>query len=535
MNRYTKSVVALLLLTGLGLSQPPAKVKSEDPPVVNPILVDVPDVEVVQAGGQVNWQELTGKAGFPVTVRNKSGKPVYWLLIDDKNATITPSDPDKEGRSATAVFGSPFAARYRILAVGLAGSPARIAVTLEQGPVPPVPVPPGPGPDPIPVPPVPQPVGKVAKFVVVESTLKAGAWRGDLLGSPAFASFLTKDGIKYRIIDVNGPEGADPEAADFIAKSVGKELPWLWTFDAAKTQIESVKCPTVVADFMVKITGEAPHKRAMGNRPPPAKKYAWKQFGAEPNVPLIPRAEWKSVDLNSFLPVVHDQDGKGQCNASATATVVESARTMAGLPYVYLSAGDLYSQINDGRDQGSTLEDGLFAAMTNGIGTTATVPYVWDGRNHSNDAKVKAERQLYRVLEAYECKNFDGMASALQQGFFIVEGLMWYDNFTPDRDGWLPTKGIGKSGGHALAGFGLVQRGGVWGIRTRNSWSASWGKGGNCIIPEPLFGQQIGGFWAVRAVVQTGADFPVVPKLGKVQRTDPYKDVFTANLPTLKP
>jgi hypothetical protein len=460
----------------------PVKLKADDPPAV----VEV-DIDTLPAAEEVGWRELKGTAGLPVLLTNKSGKPVYWLLIDTSpTTTLTPVPPkDDVGRTVTASFGSMYAGRYKILAVGLTGAPARIAVTLEgtpaPGPFPPPDPGPGPGPGPGPQPPDPPAPGRpVRKFVIVEDTLKAGQWRGDLLGSPAFASLLqNQDGVKYRTIDANpaAQADADQEAKLFVAAAAGKPLPWLWTFDAAGTELESVACPTDSVDkFMVHVTGQAPHKRAMGNNPPPAKKYAWKLFGKEPNVPLIPRAQWKTVDLTAFLPPVHDQDGRGQCNASATCTVIEASRKVAGLPYVYLSAGDLYSQINGGRDDGSTLEDGLYAAMSNGVATAAKVPYVWDGRNHGKDGAVLAERKLYVVLEAYECgpgilpdgkpyTGFDSMASALQQGFFIVEGLMWYDNFTPDRDGWLPARGTGRPGGHALCGKGSSSATGCGGSR----------------------------------------------------------------------
>ena len=107
------------------------------------------------------------------------------------------------------------------------------------------------------------------------------------------------------------------------------------------------------------------------------------------------------------------------------------------------------------------------------------------------------------------CPTFDHLASALQCGFFVIEGLMWRDNFRVDSDGWLPSRGAGGAGGHALLGYGLAERGGVWGARTRNSWSAQWGANGNCVIPEPLFGSQIGGFWAIRAMVDEGGQVPV--------------------------
>lgn len=378
-------------------------------------------------------------------------------------------------------------------------------------PVPPVPPDPGPGPKPNPGP-TPAP-GKVSFFVVIEDTEKAGQWRGDILGSPQLAAYYKAAGLKHRLIS-KAPSGEDPKAVAWAKKAEGKELPYLITFDSAVNILFQGKAPTSSpAEFVKAIGGTASDlddddkPRKMGNIDPGEGKlrYAWTEFGSAPNVPLIPRAQWKPVNLGTFLPPVHDQDGRGQCNCSATCTSMECARAQAGLPYIYLSAGDLYSRINGGSDRGSLLEDGLAEMMQNGVCSVTLVPYVWDGRKH-NDAAVVAERKLYTVTEAYICTGFDGMASALQQGFVIIEGLMWGNNYKPDRDGWLTPGGGG--GGHALCGYGLEQRNGVWGIRTRNSWSEKWGIAGDCIIPEGCFGRAIGGYWAIRAVAQTKNDLP---------------------------
>lgn len=249
------------------------------------------------------------------------------------------------------------------------------------------------------------------------------------------------------------------------------------------------------------------HERFLGNIDAPLAGL-WPVYGdgGPTRTPMIPRAQWKPCSMEGFLPPVHDQDGIGMCNASATVAGMEACRALQGLPYVQLSGGHLYGRINDGRDRGSLLEDGLREAMAGGVCTTATVPYLnW----RSRPAAAAEEAKRYRVLEAWLCPTFDHLASALQCGFFVIEGLMWRDNFKVDGDGWLPTRGAGGAGGHAVLGFGLAERGGVWGARTRNSWSEQWGARGNCVIPETLFGTQIGGMWALRAMVDEGGQVPV--------------------------
>lgn len=246
--------------------------------------------------------------------------------------------------------------------------------------------------------------------------------------------------------------------------------------------------------------------RKLGNIVPPADYFrVWPVFGDQPAAPVLPRSQWQETDLSAFLPPTHDQDGVGQCNPEAATALVESLRAMAGLPPVQLSPADLYDRVNDGVDRGSMLEDAMAELLANGVGTAATVPVLW--RRGMRPAPAD-ERRRFRVTELWLAPTFDHYASGLQAGFFGVHGVMWYPNFTPDGDGWLPARGQGRPGGHAVLGYGLAHRNGVWGVRTRNSWGTGWGKDGNCVMPESLFGRDIGGWWLGRVVVQEPGDLP---------------------------
>jgi hypothetical protein len=245
--------------------------------------------------------------------------------------------------------------------------------------------------------------------------------------------------------------------------------------------------------------------RKLGNNEPPAGLCkSWPIYGDSPKTPLIRREDWKPIDLSRFMPEIKDQNGVGACNAFATISIVEGCRAQQGLPYVRLSPGYLYGRINGGVDRGSMLEDALDWMTQHGTVTAETVKELdWRAR----PANAVDESKKYRVLEAYLCPTFEHIASALQCGFFVNVGLMWYNTDTPDSDGWLPTSGRG-GGGHALARSSLDYRNGVWGAGGPNSWSRKWGKDGYCVIPESRFGRQIGGFWAVRSVTDEGGVIP---------------------------
>ncbi len=255
-------------------------------------------------------------------------------------------------------------------------------------------------------------------------------------------------------------------------------------------------------------------QRSLGNIHAPLAK-AWTVYGDTPNTPLMLRPEWPIICAamtpgpeSDYLPPNHDQDGVGMCNCSATAGGMESQRMKQGLtPYIPLSAGDLYHRIAvGGRDNGSLLEDGIHAATTEGIASVAVVPYLDWQRNHG-DAAVQ-DRKRFRVLEAFLCPTFDHCYSAVAHGFDLISGVPWFSNYTPGPDGRLPP-GRGNSGGHAIHGYKPAWIDGKPHIWHQQSWGPSWGPlAGKFAMGEQCYTQAIGGWWAIRLVVDEGGVIP---------------------------
>ena len=272
-------------------------------------------------------------------------------------------------------------------------------------------------------------------------------------------------------------------------------------------------------DTLEEIQLEDGSVRRLGNLlPDPARtKVGFPVFGETPIARLIPRAEWDGLiaaytspdGFDPFVPPVHDQNGVGQCNCSTTTLLAEYLRARQGLPYVKLSAADLYHRINWGRDGGSLLEDALKEMLTNGVGTVATCGYLWKSGEFKGPASAE-ERERFRFLEVYECPTFDHVMSAVLQGFAVNTGIMWYSNYQPGPDGWLP-RGSGGAGGHSIFGYRPAKRGNEYGIWHQNSWGPNWprpGAGGRFVIPESAYTGPVGGWFAVRAIVDEGGVIP---------------------------
>lgn len=239
-----------------------------------------------------------------------------------------------------------------------------------------------------------------------------------------------------------------------------------------------------------------------------APKGYFRTWASQPNPPVVPRSEWKEIDFSAHIGPVTDQDGVGECNCATTVEIVMGQRSIEGLSYVALSAGDLYARINGGSDQGSLPEDALKELTDNGVATTATVPFCDWRHQHAGAA---AERPLYRITEAHYVETVDELCSALQQGFFANLCMAWSDgDSNPDSQGRLPARTSGSVGGHSITACGMKKFGSDWYILIRNHWTATWGLNGCAYLPIARLDADISQFrmWACRQSVQGPSGIP---------------------------
>lgn len=113
-----------------------------------------------------------------------------------------------------------------------------------------------------------------------------------------------------------------------------------------------------------------------------------------------------------------NQQHTSACNGHATARVLSRSIYVKTGEKVLLSGADAYSQMNGGRDQGSTLANGM-RVVTNGIATEDLVP--WDHIYSSQiGAEPRIDRARHRGFEPIPVDTEEEFATGLLLGWFGV-------------------------------------------------------------------------------------------------------------------
>lgn len=223
----------------------------------------------------------------------------------------------------------------------------------------------------------------------------------------------------------------------------------------------------------------------------------------EPHVPAIPKA----VDLSEFAGPVLDQGQLGSCTAHGVAGVLEWLDRKTGKPvdmvsrlYQYYNTRAMEGTIQS--DSGGTIRDAVKAAATWGECPERLWPY--DIQKFATEPPALCYRAASRdvALRYWRVRTtpFPG-AQCMAAGFPVVFGFVVYESFMDigaDGIASMPEPGERQAGGHCVwtLGYDLGTRL----VRCRNSWSSSWGDGGDFFLPiEYVANPQLASdFWTIR-------------------------------------
>ena len=135
-----------------------------------------------------------------------------------------------------------------------------------------------------------------------------------------------------------------------------------------------------------------------------------------------------AVDWFPAAEFIFNQGARSSCNGWAGAGALTRARVKQGMQYVPLSGADLYCQINDGRDAGSMLDEGMQALMTSGCAPQSMVdPMTF----RENEVSIEAKRQRAN-FRAGECHRVDSeleLANGLAMGYVGVVAVHYSGNY----------------------------------------------------------------------------------------------------------
>lgn len=169
---------------------------------------------------------------------------------------------------------------------------------------------------------------------------------------------------------------------------------------------------------------------------------------------------------------ISDQHSTSACNGHSTAHILSRIRELRGEPYVMLSGADAYSQMNGGRDQGSTLADGM-KVCESGIATIDAVPwnqiYSWQ-----ISAAAKAERLRFKGFRSYAVDEEEELATALMLGRCAVVAVHATNSFNSE-DGDGVNRGVNGPGNHSTGIQDIrLQADGTLNYDQPNSWNTGW-------------------------------------------------------------
>ena len=239
---------------------------------------------------------------------------------------------------------------------------------------------------------------------------------------------------------------------------------------------------------------------------PDARDYAYA-------APLMrfPKGLPAAVDLRPKCPPVYNQGQLGCCTGNGIAGAIEFDQrkqgTQAFTPsrlFIYYNERVMEGTVN--QDAGAQIRDGIKSVAT--VGAPPETDWPYDIAKFAQRPPPKAYTDAkHDVVSLYArvSQNLAQMQGCLAEGYPFVLGFTVYSSFESPQvaqSGIVPMPEPGEQvmGGHCVVAVGYEN--GPRQFIIRNSWGASWGRRGYCMMPyEYLISPQLASdFWTVRTV-----------------------------------
>jgi hypothetical protein len=219
---------------------------------------------------------------------------------------------------------------------------------------------------------------------------------------------------------------------------------------------------------------------------------------------VAPRSDWDAlltshVGLESLVRKIKNQGQEGSCASNATAQCFEITWNMMLGPSCWIECSpiSIYRWVAPGPGSGSTISGNLKQLRDVGllpvasdanrevlraVGLSDSHVLTPTGYHQPFPAGWQSTAVFFRAAEWYDISSFDGMVSAIFEGYPVCYGRA----------------------GHAICGVRVVKKDGKWAIRYANSWG-NWGEDGYGYDSESYISGAIRsyGAWALRCPVLT--------------------------------
>lgn len=224
---------------------------------------------------------------------------------------------------------------------------------------------------------------------------------------------------------------------------------------------------------------------------PPTRSYNLPSFSQK--FETLDESQWVEGTLRNPEVKILNQGRHGSCVGHGSCTAFTFSWKLSGQTLHDFSPTSIYAHINNDKDQGAQVSQGLECLKRYG---TCFMEQFGENQIYLRDLSKEAQTTAlrFRVENAYKINSWAQMGSALSIGMVVVSGFAVGHNFSKLDSAFVAPLPDTIAGGHCVAHIGLKKIRGVWMVDSQNSWASSWGDGGYFYMQQAAWNQRGFGF-----------------------------------------